>query len=151
MPIVLRQATPADRPTLAEYNRRLAWETEHKTLDADTLAAGVAAVLEDVSRGVYYVAEEAGEVVGQLMITTEWSDWRNGWFWWIQSVYVREDYRRRGVFRALYDHALAEAKRRGDVVGLRLYVERENLRAQQTYRDLGMEEMPFFLYHRWPL
>ncbi len=151
MPLTLRQATPADRSVIAEFNRRLAFESENKTLDPEVLAAGVAAVLADPSRGVYYVAEDGGEIVGQLMITTEWSDWRNGWFWWIQSVYVREEARRRGVFRALYTHAFAEARRRGDVVGLRLYVERDNVRAQETYRGLGMEQMPFLLFHRWPL
>ena len=147
----LRRATPADAAVLADFNARLAQETEGKTLDRATVEAGVAAQLADESRGVYFVAERDGAVVGQLAITTEWSDWRNGWFWWIQSVYVRHDARRQGVFRALYAHVHEEAKRRGDVIGLRLYVERDNSAAQQTYLGLGLREMPYLMFDRWPL
>jgi GNAT superfamily N-acetyltransferase len=151
MTLTLRQATLEDCAVLVEFNRRLAQETENKTLDDAVLNAGVKAVLSDASRGLYYVVEREGAIVGQMMITTEWSDWRNGWWWWIQSVYVKEEARRQGVFRALYEHVHREAKRRGDVVGLRLYVERDNTRAQQTYHDLGMEPMPYLMFHRWPL
>jgi ribosomal protein S18 acetylase RimI-like enzyme len=151
MPLTQRPATPADAAVLAEFNRLLAWESEHKALDGAVLAAGVAAVLADPARGRYFVAEDGGAVVGQLLITTEWSDWRNGWFWWIQSVYVREDYRRRGVFRALYDHVAGEARRRGDVVGLRLYVEKDNRRAQATYDRLGLAGTGYLVLERCPL
>src|SRR4051812_26727090 len=126
MPIEVRRATPADAGVIVEYNRRLARETEGKELDEAVLSAGVAAALADPVRALYFVAQDAGEVVGQLMVTTEWSDWRNGWMWWIQSVYVRADARRGGVFRGLYEHVLAAARQDPAVIGLRLYVEREN-------------------------
>ena len=103
MPTV-RRAGAADAPTVVDFNCRLAQESEGKTLDAAVLAPGVAAGLADPHKAAYFVAEEGTEVVGQLMLTREWSDWRNGWFWWIQSVYVREDWRRRGIFRLLYEH-----------------------------------------------
>jgi GNAT superfamily N-acetyltransferase len=151
MPFTLRQATPDDRAVIAEFNRRLALESEHKALDMAKLLPGVAAVLADPARGVYFVAEQGGEVVGQLLITTEWSDWRNGWFWWIQSVYVREEFRRQGVFRLLYEHVGQQARARGDVVGLRLYVERENHRAQTTYDRLGMGPTGYLVLERCPL
>src|SRR5207253_9625704 len=104
MPIRIRPAVPADVGVLCEFNQRVAAETEAKTLDPQVVAAGVAAVLADPAKGFYYVAEDQGEVLGQLMITGEWSDWRNAWIWWIQSVFVRPEARRRGVFRALYGH-----------------------------------------------
>src|SRR5215218_2912868 len=100
----LRRATHADLDTVVEFNRRLAHESEGVTLDPEALRRGVAAAIADPLKGPYFLAEIGGEVVGQLQITTEWSDWRNGWMWWIQSVYVREDHRRTGVFRALYEH-----------------------------------------------
>ena len=148
MPQTVRRADPSDAHVIADFNRRLALETENKVLDPVVLAAGVAAVLADPARGRYFVAEENGEVVGQMMITYEWSDWRNGWVWWLQSVYVRADFRGRGVFRSIFDFVAAEAKRVGNVVAMRLYVEHENRPAQSTYRRLGFEEMHFYLYHR---
>ena len=151
MPLVLRRAVPADAPVIVEYNRRLAEETEGKALDLRVLAAGVAAGLADPLKARYFVAEEDSQVVGQLMLTTEWSDWRNGWVWWIQSVYVRPDARRRGVFRALFEHVLAEARGEPDVVGLRLYVEQDNGSAQQTYARLGMDRTAYLVFERCPL
>jgi ribosomal protein S18 acetylase RimI-like enzyme len=151
MPVSVRDARAEDFKVIVRFNLLLAFETEGKSLDLETLRPGVKAVLADPAKGRYFVAELDGEVVGQTMITLEWSDWRNGWFWWIQSVYVRADARRRGVFRALYAHARQTAQSEGGVVGLRLYVERENHVAQETYRGLGMEEMPFLLMHRQPL
>lgn len=148
-PVTVRRATAADADTVAEYNRRLALETEGKTLDPATLAAGVAALLADPRKGFYLVSEEDGTVAGQLGITTEWSDWRNGWWWWIQSVYVRAESRRRGVFRVLYDEVGRLARADGSVIGLRLYVEKDNRAAQQTYRQFGMELMPFLMFDRW--
>ena len=150
MPTV-RRAVAADAPLIAEYNQRLAQETEGKALPADVLAAGVAAVLADPRKGLYFVAELEGAPVGQLMVTTEWSDWRNGWIWWIQSAYVRHEARRRGVFRALYEHVLAAARAEPEVVGLRLYVERGNDRAQATYLRLGMERTGYLVLERYPL
>jgi ribosomal protein S18 acetylase RimI-like enzyme len=137
-PIIIRRGTIADAATIADFNAAMALETEQLTLDRDTLDAGVRAALRDESKAVYFLAEIAGHVVGQLMITHEWSDWRNGPLWWIQSVYVHQDHRRRGVFRALYAHAREQAKRAG-AVGVRLYVEENNHLGQATYRSLGME------------
>jgi GNAT superfamily N-acetyltransferase len=151
MPPTVRRATPADAAVIAEYNRRLAAESEGVALDPAVLAAGVAAALADPNKALYFVAEDGGAVVGQLMITREWSDWRNGWIWWIQSVYVREDARRRGVFRALFEHALAAARAERDVVGVRLYVVKENATARATYANLGMGETEYIVLERCPL
>nr|WP_225737690.1 GNAT family N-acetyltransferase [Dyella acidiphila] len=125
----------------------MAWETEHKRLEHEVLARGVAAVFDEPRRGFYLVAERDGEPVGCLLVTYEWSDWRNGDFWWIQSVYVAPQARRGGVFRALYADVARRAGEAG-AVGLRLYVETENLRAQSTYRDLGMEQCHYLMYEQ---
>ncbi len=150
MPTV-RRAVAADAPAVVEFNRRLAAETEGKTLDPAVVAAGVAAGLADPDKAVYFVAEEAGAVVGLLMYTREWSDWRNGWLWWIQSVYVRAEARRRGVFRALYDHVHRLAVDDPAVVGLRLYMEENNHVAARTYRGVGMEPAGYVVFQRFPL
>lgn len=134
----IREASPADGPLLADYNSRMAEETEGRALDQGKIAPGVAALLADRSKGRYWVAEYDGEIVGQLMVTYEWSDWRNGTLWWIQSVYVHPAFRRNGVFSALYRHVESLALAEPDVRGLRLYVEQDNTRAQQTYEKLGM-------------
>lgn len=144
--IRVRPATIADLETLVEFNAALALESEGKTLDLDRLRTGVTAVLDSNDRGIYHVAESAGRVVGQLLITYEWSDWRNGYFWWIQSVYVVPDLRRRGVYRALNGHVRTQARERGDVCGLRLYVERNNLVAQQVYSSLDMHRAHYDLF-----
>lgn len=138
MPITIRDATPDDCAVVAEFNARLAAETEGTRLDPAVIAAGVARILGDSSLGRYWVAEAEGEIVGQIMATREWSDWRNGMLWWLQSVYVRGDYRRGGVFTALYRHVERLAREHPDVVGIRLYVEKDNARAQGTYAGLGM-------------
>jgi len=147
----VRPAAPADLATVAAFNAALALETEGKRLDPATLAAGVAAVLGDPAKGHYLVADDGGTVVGQCLVTLEWSDWRNGWFWWIQSVYVAPAARRTGAFRALYRHLEAAAAARPDVIGIRLYVERDNARAQATYVSLGLTEEPYALMARYPL
>jgi ribosomal protein S18 acetylase RimI-like enzyme len=151
MPLLVRRGVPADAAVVAEYNRRLAVETEGKQLDRAVLAAGVAAGLGDETKALYFLAEEDGAVAGQLMLTREWSDWRNGWIWWIQSVYIRQESRRRGVFRALYEHVLQTAKNDPEVIGLRLYVEHENHAAQETYARLGMEKTSYWVFERCPL
>jgi GNAT superfamily N-acetyltransferase len=144
MPLSIRPATPADVSVMVEYNRCLARETEDKELDPDVLRAGVLAALADPDRkGPYYLACDGEDVVGQMQVTYEWSDWRNGWFWWVQGVYVRADYRGRGVFRRLYEHVRQQARAAGDVIGLRLYVERDNAAAQATYQRLGMEGLSY--------
>ena len=125
----------------------MAWETEHKRLDPAVLARGMAAVLDEPRRGFYLVAEHDGVPVGCLMVTHEWSDWRAGDFWWIQSVYVTEAARRRGVFRALHADVERRARAAG-AVGLRLYVETENTRAQATYEGLGMARCHYFMYEQ---
>lgn len=145
MNLVIRNATPEDAATIASFNQRMAVETENKTLADDVIRAGVDRVLGDSSHGTYYIARDEARIVGQLMITLEWSDWRNGWFWWIQSVYVVPEARKHGVFRALYAHVKELARQRGDVCGIRLYVEKENARAQSTYLSLGMDMTHYLL------
>jgi ribosomal protein S18 acetylase RimI-like enzyme len=151
MPVVIRRAVADDVPVLVEFNRRLARETENKDLDPEVVTRGVLATFSDPHKGPYYVAEDGGEVVGQLQITFEWSDWRNGWMWWIQGVYVRADARRRGVFRALYEQVAREARAAAEVVALRLYVECENHRAQETYSRLGMTRTGYLIFERCPV
>lgn len=150
MPLVIRRAKPADAPVVVEFNRLLAEESEGKNLDLKVLTPGVAAALADERKALYFVAEEEGTILGQTMITFEWSDWRNGWIWWIQSVYVRPEARRRGVFKALYEHVVQSARTAG-VVGLRLYVERENHVARKTYDRLGMGPTGYIVLERCPL
>ena len=133
----IRSATPDDASIIADFNIRMAIETEKLALDPSIIFPGVRAVFVDPSRGQYFVAEIRGSVVGCLMITHEWSDWRNGDIWWIQSVYVHADFRRKGVFGALYRHVEQVARAAG-AVGLRLYMEEENASAQATYERMGM-------------
>jgi GNAT superfamily N-acetyltransferase len=151
MSLMIRRATSNDEAVLVAFNAALAWETEHKRLRPEVLLAGVRAVFADKSRGFYTVAEEAGEIIGQMMVTYEWSDWRNGWFWWVQSVYVREDARRKGVFRSLYKEVQHQAITDSSVIGLRLYVESDNLRARETYRALGMTQTTYGMMEEYPL
>jgi ribosomal protein S18 acetylase RimI-like enzyme len=151
MSVTVRAAIKTDIPIIVEFNRLMALETEGKTLDGDVLTKGVAAVFADPNKGQYLVAEDGSTVLGQMMVTYEWSDWRNGWWWWIQSVYIRIEARRRGVFRLLYHHVHEAARQAGNVIGLRLYVEQDNHTAQETYRRMGMDRMNFQLFHRWPL
>jgi ribosomal protein S18 acetylase RimI-like enzyme len=146
MTLTIRRGEPRDAAVIAEFNRRMAWETEHKHLDPDVLSRGVGRVFTDPAKGFYLVADADGEVVAQLMVTFEWSDWRDGWFWWVQSVYVREDHRRSGVFKTLYAEVMRQARTAGDVVGVRLYVERDNERAQATYRQLGMRDAGYLVW-----
>ena len=144
--ILVRRAAVGDMATIVQFNAAMALETEGKILDTELLGAGVQALLGDASRGFYLVAESGGRVAGQLMITTEWSDWRNAYFWWIQSVYVAEDFRRMGVYRALNDHVRAQALSQGDVCGIRLYVDRDNRVARQVYHDLDMVQARYDLF-----
>lgn len=146
--INVRRAEPSDAPVIAEFNQRMAEETEGKRLRTEILTAGVAAVFGDKNRGFYVVAEnDFKEVVGCLLITFEWSDWRNSWFWWIQSVYVRADFRGTGVYRSLYKRVKEMAAENAEpVCGFRLYVEKENHLAQKVYEKLGMEECVYLMY-----
>ena len=134
----VRRATHDDLPVLVDFNDRLAEETESKQLDLDTLRSGIAALLSDPQKGRYFVACQEETVVGQAMHTWEWSDWRNGQIWWLQSVYIAPEFRQQGVFRLLFKHLLSKAESDPNVVGLRLYVENENAPAQATYERLGL-------------
>ncbi|HEV2394378.1 MAG TPA: GNAT family N-acetyltransferase [Verrucomicrobiae bacterium] len=136
----------SDAPVLAEFNIRLAHETENMRLDPTTVALGIAALLRDAAKGVYYVAEVNGAVVGQVMITYEWSDWRNGNLWWLQSVYVQKEFRGRGVFRALFGHLTTLARGQGEVRALRLYMHSENERARRSYEALGMRRTAYEVF-----
>lgn len=140
MEISVRIAESRDIPLLVNGNIAMALEAEHKHLDPLTVERGVRAVFESPAHGRYFIAEIDEKVVGQAMYTCEWSDWRAGDFWWFQSVYVLPEARRIGVFRTLYRHIEALAKADAGVCGLRLYVERDNERAQQTYRRCGMQD-----------
>jgi len=136
----IRPALVSDWRVIADFNSRLAWETEGLRLNPDTIANGVQSLLSQPQHGRYFVACIAEHVVGQVMHTREWSDWRNGEIWWLQSVYVRSDFRQRGIFRALFNHLLELAHASPDVVGLRLYVEQHNTRAQEAYQTLGLKQ-----------
>ena len=146
MDIHIRRATVADTEIIAQHCAAMAAETENLALDRDRLRRGVEAVLQDPSKGFYTVAEADGAVVGQMMVTLEWSDWRNGTFWWLQSVYVQPEYRRRGVYRQLYERVLEAARARKDICGLRLYVSQENAAAQQVYARLGMRKAHYDMF-----
>ena len=142
----IRLAQKEDIVSLVEFNQAMALETEGKRLDAQVLHSGVEAVFRDAQKGFYVVAENDGEIVGGLMITYEWSDWRDSWFWWIQSVYILSEYRGQGVYRMLYEYVKDKAKESKDVCGFRLYVEKENARAQKVYEKLGMESSYYLMY-----
>jgi ribosomal protein S18 acetylase RimI-like enzyme len=142
----IRPATIADAEVIARFNAAIALETEHITLDAVRLRRGVEAVLNDEKKGFYIVAESEGRVVGQLMITYEWSDWRNGNFWWIQSVYVDKEFRGRSIYTQLYRHIEQEARKNKGICGIRLYVEHSNSRAQAIYKKLGMRPTVYEMY-----
>lgn len=144
--ITVRTATEDDIETLAQFNEAMAEETEDKRLNPSTVRSGVRALFDDPARGFYLVAVRGGKIVGSLMITTEWSDWRNGLFWWIQSVYVRPDERRSGIYTSLHQDVRRRAQNTEEVCGLRLYVERRNTGARKTYETLGMTKTSYRLY-----
>jgi len=147
MTLSIRPATVADIPALCAWNAAMARETEGLELDPAVLERGVRGVFEQPRRGLYLVAECDGATVGGLLVTYEWSDWRNGDYWWIQSVYVLPEARRAGVFRALYAE-VARRAREARAASLRLYVEAENLRAQHTYVGLGMHPSHYAMYEQ---
>lgn len=136
--ISIREAVRQDIPVLIGFQKNLARETENLELSAPILEKGMTALFDDPSKGQYFVAEENGEVIACHMITFEWSDWRNGMVWWIQSVYVKESFRKRGVFRILYNNLIDKIRGNPSVIGLRLYVDKTNARAQQVYEAMGM-------------
>jgi GNAT superfamily N-acetyltransferase len=142
----IRIATVSEVPDLVKFNQAMALETEGKALENSVLTSGVSAVFEDHVRGFYVVAEEKDKIIGGLMITYEWSDWRNKWFWWIQSVYILPEARGRKVYSQLYEFVKKEAKKRGDVCGFRLYVEKENIHAQAVYERVGMKSSHYLMF-----
>ena len=148
MEITIRPAVQADAPAIASNNRATAFETKGWEIGAGLALEGARAILDEPARGFYLVADADGAVVGQCMVTYEWSDWRNGEFWWVQSVYVRPDCRRQGIFTRLYRTVEAMAEARPDVTGLRLYVEAGNATAQGAYLRLGMRHAPYILLER---
>ncbi|NTV31682.1 MAG: GNAT family N-acetyltransferase [Deltaproteobacteria bacterium] len=144
--LVVRNAREQDVPALADFNIAMAQETENKSLSPAKVKAGMRAVLRHPDHGFYLVAELNGQVAGSLLVTREWSDWRNGVFWWIQSVYVPPGFRKRGIYRALYDGVKARAESNPEVCGFRLYVAKSNRAAMSVYSKLGMSETEYRIY-----
>ncbi|NLG35954.1 MAG: GNAT family N-acetyltransferase [Lentisphaerae bacterium] len=144
--ITVRHATAAESGRIAAFNRAMALETEGLALEEQTVSSGVVALMGHPERGFYLVAEVDGAVAGCLLVTFEWSDWRNKMFWWIQSVYVKPEQRGHGVYSALYAKVRELAEQVGNVCGFRLYVHKDNATAQETYRNLGMEETAYIIY-----
>ena len=147
-PIQIREGRPEDAAIIAEYNQRMALETEGKELSAETVKKGVEQGLRQSEKCLYFVAKTEGSVIGQAMVTYEWSDWRNGDLWWIQSVYVHPDHRRQGIFKKLYQHIETLAQEDTRARGLRLYVEEGNATGQAVYKKLGMSHAGYHVYER---
>ena len=151
-PITIRNARPDDLPLIVDFNDRLAEESEGKKLDRAVLTRGVQRALAAPEMCRYFMAEVNGEVAGQTMITFELTDWRDGVIWWLQSVYVRPEFRKLGVFKALFQHIATLAKETAEVRGLRLYVEQGNARAQRVYEQMGMQPGGYLVYEQdWSL
>ncbi|MCH2202275.1 MAG: GNAT family N-acetyltransferase [Fuerstiella sp.] len=146
-----RRADDGDLESIIHFNQCLAAETEKKTLDRETLRAGVSRGLRQFPEAQYFVAENEGSVVGQLMLTREWSDWRNGWVLWLQSVYVQLEFRCQGVFSRLLNNAVATVNADGKAIGLRLYVEQNNAVANVAYRKLGFDDAGYRMMEKVPL
>jgi GNAT superfamily N-acetyltransferase len=143
---MIRLAGTSDINALVEFNQAMALETEGKHLDSETLRSGVEAVFTDDRKGFYVVTEDAGEIIGGLMVTFEWSDWRNAWFWWIQSVYIRPEARGQRVYSRMYQFVKRLAEETDNVCGFRLYVETENAHAQRVYESVGMHASHYLMY-----
>jgi len=144
--MIIRQANEKDSAAIVEFQLAMAWETEQLQLDEPTVVKGVAAVFADSSKGIYYVAETNGEVVGSLLTTFEWSDWRNGTVLWIQSVYVRPEFRKRSIFSRLYKHIQEKVALNSDLRGIRLYADKTNTSAHGVYEHLGMTSEHYQMY-----
>lgn len=143
---IIRFATIEDLNTLIEFNYKLAAETENKLLNRDVLTNGVLNLLKDKNKGFYLVTEINKKVIAQTMITYEWSDWRNGNFWWIQSVYVLPEFRKHGIFKLLFEYIKNMAINEDNVCGLRLYVDKENEIAINVYKKLNMKQSNYLFY-----
>ncbi len=142
----IRRAESSDIDALVSFNQAMALETENKQLDADVLRAGVTAVFADESKGFYVVASISDTIAAGLMITYEWSDWRNAWFWWVQSVYVLPQHRGQAIYGKMYEFVKQLAEESGNVCGIRLYVEKDNVRAQRVYERTGMQISHYLMY-----
>ncbi len=135
----VRKAKTIELIHIVSFQQKMAMETESLELDSNILNKGVQAVFDDPAKGTYYVAVENDNIIGSLMITYEWSDWRNGQVYWIQSVYVLPEHRGKGVYKQMYLHLKEQVEKSPDVRGLRLYVEKDNVNAQKVYSKLGMD------------
>ena len=134
----IRKAALQDLDTIVDFQMKMAWETEELQLEEAVLRKGVEAALTDPDKGQIYVTEDRGQVIGSLMVTREWSDWRNGWVWWIMSLYVIPEYRKQGVFKRMYAYLTECVNADRDLMGLRLYVDKRNVRARKVYAAVGM-------------
>lgn len=144
--MIVREAFRSDIPTIIDFQLKMALETENLILDKDTITNGVKAVFEDPNKGKYFIVEEAEETISSMLITYEWSDWRNATVVWLQSVYVLTEYRRKGVFKVMYDHIKNIVKEEGEYKGIRLYVDQSNVNAQKTYKAMGMTAEHYSMY-----
>lgn len=136
--ITIDNAKHSDLHLLVDFQMKMAMETEGLELDKAVLEKGITSVLDDPSKARYFVARRGDALAGMLMITLEWSDWRNGWVWWIQSVYVAQEFRKEGIFATLYSHIKEIVTKSEDIRGIRLYVDKRNVRAQKVYEAIGM-------------
>lgn len=143
--IIITKGQIEDIENIAQFQVDMAMESEGTQLDKDTVTKGVSAAMADENKGLYYIARVDGKAVGSLMLTREWSDWNNGWYWWIQSVYVAPDYRRQGVYKSMYQAVCTDAKQQ-NVAQVRLYVDKTNTRGQEVYSSLGMQESHYLIY-----
>ena len=143
--IIITKGQIEDVESIAQFQVDMAMESEGTQLDKDTVTKGVSAAMADENKGLYYIARVDGKAVGSLMLTREWSDWNNGWYWWIQSVYVEPDYRRQGVYKSMYQAVCTDAKQQ-NIAQVRLYVDKTNTRGQEVYSSLGMQESHYLIY-----
>jgi ribosomal protein S18 acetylase RimI-like enzyme len=144
--ITIQKALPIHIDILIDFQQRLAYESEEVTLDSSTLRKGMEAMFADPGKGIYYIASDGDEVVGCHMITYEWSDWKNGMVWWLQSVYVKESYRKKGIFKMMYDNVISMIKKDPSLIALRLYVDKSNERAMKVYSAMGMDGSHYTVY-----
>ena len=145
MNYIITRGEAGDIDSIVQFQADMAMESEGCVLDKETVTQGVTSAMTDESKGVYWVAKMDGKVIGSLMLTQEWSDWNNQWYWWIQSVYVTPEYRNRGVYKAMYTKVKEEAREK-NVSQIRLYVDKTNLSAQKVYESLGMKESHYLMF-----
>jgi ribosomal protein S18 acetylase RimI-like enzyme len=144
--ITIQKALSVHIDILIDFQQRLAYESEEVTLDSSTLRKGMEAMFADPGKGLYYIASDGDEVVGCHMITYEWSDWKNGMVWWLQSVYVKESHRKKGIFKMMYDNVISMIKKDPNLIALRLYVDKSNERAMKVYSAMGMDGSHYTVY-----